>query len=103
LSRYPDPWLGRLELQGEEYLVREKSPYQGVLPSAMLDGDAAYQLGAILTRAHCRAKKSFTKKAFNIIKEDRKAFRKQLSVLAHTYADQVELDYKSFLKMKKVK
>ncbi len=103
LGRYPDPWLGRLEFQGDEFLVQERSPYAGVLPSAMMDEGAAYQLGAILARAHCRAKKSFARKAFNIIREDRKAFRKQVSALSHAYADQVELDYKGFLKMEKKK
>ena len=96
LGRYPDPWLGRVEFGGDQYLVNERSPFRGVLSHNLLDDDAAYQMGAILARAHCRAKKSFAKKAFRIIKEDKKSFQKQLVALSHAYADQVEMDYLSF-------
>ena len=96
LARHPDPWLGRLELKGGAYLVRERSPYKGVLPGALLDEDAAYQLGGILARAHCRAKDSFAKKAFEAIKRDKKEFRKFVVELSHNYADQVVEDHLSF-------
>ncbi len=103
LGRHPDPWLGRLEIKGDEYLVHERSPYKGVMPGELLDEGTAEQLGAILARAHCRAKESFAKKAFNRIREDKKEFRKQLVALSLAYADQVALDYKSFVEMVKSK
>jgi uncharacterized protein (DUF2252 family) len=103
LSLHPDPWLGHLKLRGDDFLVCPRSPYKGALSNAMIDGDTAYQLGAILARAHCRVKESFAKKAFHLIREDKKAFRRQIAALSHAYADQVELDYKAFLKMKKEK
>ncbi len=103
LGCYTDLWMGRLTFQGSDFIVREQPADGGVLPHAQLNEDAAFQLGAILARAHCRAKDSFAKKAFQLIREDKKAFRLQVSALSHAYADQVELDYQSFLKMKKEK
>jgi len=103
LGCHTDLWMGRLTFQGDDFIVREQPAYGGVLPHAQLNEDAAFQLGAILARAHCRAKESFAKKAFQLIREDKKAFRLQVSALSHAYADQVELDYQSFLKMKKEK
>ncbi len=97
LSRHTDPWLGRLEWKGDEYSVRERSPYKATLPETLLDEVAAGQLGAILARAHCRAKDSFAKNAYELIKPERKAFRKGLAVIAQAYADQVEMDFQSFL------
>lgn len=96
LSRHPDPWLGRLEWKGEDYTVGEWSPYRGVLPDNILDESAAYQLGSILARAHCRTKGSFAKKAFESIKKDKKQFRRLVADLSLAYADQVEEDYRSF-------
>lgn len=96
LARNPDPWLGRLELKDGEYLVREKSPFEDSLPGAMLDDGAAAQLGAILARAHCRARDSFAKNAFEAIKSDKKAFRKQVAEAALAYAAQVEADHQTF-------
>ncbi len=96
LARDPDPWLGRLELKDGEYLVREKSPFESSLPGAMLDDGAAIQLGAILARAHSRAKNSFAKAAFEAIKADKKAFRKQLAEASLAYAAQVEADHQGF-------
>lgn len=96
LSRSQDPWLGRLELKDGDYLVREKSPFEASLSGAMVDEGAAVQLGAILARAHCRAKDSFAKNAFEAIKADKKAFRKQVAEIAVAYSAQVEADYQSF-------
>ncbi len=96
LSRHPDPWLGSLELKGEDYTVGELSPYNGVLPEDMLDENIAYQLGGILARTHCRTKDSFAKKAFERIKKDKKEFRRLIADLSLAYADQVEEDYRGF-------
>jgi len=96
LARSQDPWLGRLELKDGDYLVREKSPFEASLPGPMVDEGAAIQLGAILARAHCRAKDSFAKSAFEAIKADKKAFRKQVAEIALAYSAQVEADYQSF-------
>lgn len=96
LARSQDPWLGRLELKDGDYLVREKSPFEASLPVAMVDEGAAIQLGAILARAHCRAKDSFAKSAFEAIKADKKAFRKQVAETVLAYSAQVEADHQSF-------
>ncbi len=96
LSRNPDPWLGRLEWKGDDYTVGELSPYNGSLPDDRLDETTAYQLGGILARAHCRAKKSFAKNAFESIKKDKKRFRRLVADLSLAYADQVEEDYRGF-------
>jgi hypothetical protein len=91
-----------LETQGGEFIVREHSAFKAVLPGAMLDENAAYQLGAILARAHCRTRDSFAKKTFGGIREDKKGFRKLVTGLSHAYADQVEEDYRGFLGFKPV-
>ena len=100
LSRHPDPWLGILEWKDDDYTIGEMSPYGGVMPDNMLDENAAYQLGGILARAHCRAKGSFAKKAFESIKKDKKGFRRLVADLSLAYADQVEEDYRSFCGIK---
>ncbi len=96
LSRQTDPWLGRLEWKDGEFLVAERSPFGDSLPGALLDEGAASQFGAILARAHCRARDSFAKNAFESIKADKKAFRRQVAEAALAYADQVESDYQNF-------
>ncbi|HUO56771.1 MAG TPA: DUF2252 family protein, partial [bacterium] len=96
LVRHPDGWLGKIELSDGEYLVRERSPYKGLLPADMMDEGVAGQLGAILAKAHCRARDSFAQNAFKAIKADKKAFRRQVAAIARAYADQVEEDYKGF-------
>ena len=97
LARNPDPWLGRLEFQGKEFTVGERPAIKSTLPGEMLDEVAAGQLGAILARAHCRAKEAFGENAYEVIKPERKAFRKGLAVIAQAYADQAEMDFQSFL------
>ncbi len=96
LSRDTDPWLGRLELKDGEFLVAENSPFGDSLPAALLDEGAASQFGAILARAHCRAKDSFAKNAFEAVKADKKAFRKLMAEASLAYADQVESDFQGF-------
>ena len=98
LSRHPDPWLGQLELKDEGFTIRERSPYKGRLPLDLMDEGASFQLGAILARAHCRAKDSFAQKAFENIKNDKSGFRKLLVSIALGYAEQVELDFLGFQK-----
>ncbi len=100
LSRHPDPWLGVLTLQGEDFVVRERSPFKGQLPSELVDESAARQMGGILARAHCRARGSFAKKAFDLIRGDKKTFRKRSAEIAMAYADQVEADHKAFKTLK---
>jgi uncharacterized protein (DUF2252 family) len=102
LSRQPNPWLGILEWKGDDYTVDELSPYGDVLPGDMMDETAAYQLGGILARAHCRTKGSFAKKAFENIKKDKKEFRRLVADLSLAYADQVEEDYRAFVGTKLV-
>lgn len=100
LARHPDPWLGTVNFQGADFSIRELSPYKGVMPPEMVDDGAAHQLGGILARAHCRAKDSFAKKAFDHIRRDKKAFRKRCAAVAVAYADQVEADFKAFKSLK---
>jgi uncharacterized protein (DUF2252 family) len=101
LGRHVDPWLGRLELPDGDYSIRERSPFKGCLPGAMVDEDASYQLGAIMARAHCRAKKSFANKAFDHLKGEKSGFRALVQAVSHAYADQVEMDFHSFLASQK--
>ena len=100
LARHPDPWLGMVHFQGADFSIRELSPYKGVMPPEMVDDTAAHQLGGILARAHCRASDSFAQKAFDLIRKDKKAFRKQCAQIALAYADQVEADHKAFKGLK---
>jgi len=97
LGQAVDPWLGWLKLEDGEYSVRERSPYKAVLAFNQMDAGLSRQLGEILARAHCRAKKKFALKAWDRLKEKEAPFAQALQVIAHAYADQVELDYQSFI------
>ncbi|HVZ79189.1 MAG TPA: DUF2252 family protein [bacterium] len=100
LARQPDPWLGVLALGGGDFLVRERSPFKAVMPPEEVDEVAARQMGGILARAHCRAKDSFARKAFDLIRRDKKVFRRRVADIALAYADQVEADFKAFKTLK---
>ena len=96
LTRHPDPWLGQLELKEGDFTVRERSPFKDRLPLELLDDSSAYQMGAVLARAHCRAKDSFAKKAFDNIRGNKSAFRKLMVDISLAYAAQVESDFQGF-------
>lgn len=100
LARHADPWVGRVHFQGEDFLIKERPPFKGVLPPEEMDAEVARQLGGILVRAHCRAKDSFAKKAFDLIRGDKKVFRKRCAEIAMAYADQVEADHRAFKTLK---
>lgn len=100
LARHADPWLGTVHFLGADFSIRERSPYKSVMPPEMMDEETSRQLGSILARAHCRAKDSFAKKAFVLIRKDKKAFRKRCAEIALAYADQVEADHKAFKGLK---
>ena len=101
LGREVDPWLGWLKQGQGEYCVRERSPYKAALPYGKLDGGVTEQMGEVLARAHCRARKNFAAKAWKRLKGREKKFIGMLQVVAHAYADQVTMDYKSFLEWRK--
>jgi uncharacterized protein (DUF2252 family) len=91
-----DPWLGWLKLEEGEFAVRERSPYKAALPFEKVDAGVAFQMGQVLARAHCRTQKRFASKVWKRLKGKEKKFSNMLQVVAHAYADQVTMDYKSF-------
>lgn len=97
LGLRPDPWSGTLEISGKGYSVRERSPFKAHFPEQEMDADTAFQMGAILARAHCRAKKTFAKRAFESIKGRNSKFRKLVLEVSRAYADQVESDHREFI------
>ncbi len=101
LGRDADPWLGWLKLKEGEYCVRERSPYKAALPYRKVDAGVASQMGGALARAHCRAREHFARKAWKRLKGRERKFVSMLQVIAHAYADQVTMDYRSFLEWRK--
>ncbi len=117
LTRASDPYLGWILLEGKEYSVRERSPFKETLDTSKLTdlkdfSKFAETLGAVLAVAHARADKdaaancagsdlipySVDDNISAATKGDHKAFRKQVRDIAFAYADQVEADYKDFMK-----
>jgi len=101
LEREVDPWLGWLKLGKGEYCVRERSPYKAALPFDKVDAGVAGQMGGMLARAHSRARKNFAPRAWKRLKGREKKFVGMLQIIAHAYADQVTMDYRSFLEWRK--
>ncbi len=101
LGKDVDPWLGWLKLEDGEYCVRERSPYKDALPFGKVDAGVTQQMGQVLARAHARARKNFAAKTWKRLKGREKKFLSMLQVIAHAYADQVTMDFKSFLEMRK--
>jgi hypothetical protein len=101
LGKDVDPWLGWLKLEDGEYCVRERSPYKATLSFDKVDAGITQQMGQVLARAHARARKNFAPRTWKRLKGEEKKFLNMLQIIAHAYADQVTMDYKSFLEMKK--
>lgn len=111
-----DDHLGWLSLPdiGDEvggvFSVRERSPYKETFPLADLNTDTRFeklseQWGAILATAHARADKdyrddiisySFDKNVDEYTDGMHAEFRAQVRDIAHSYAAQVEMDYRAF-------
>ena len=111
LGVHVDDLLGTLTLSGQRYSVREVSPYKEDFPTDELTSNSklqamASQWGTLLATQHARADEDWDSGVlpFSLDDEidartdgDHSGFRALMSDLAVEYADQVELDYVSFL------
>ncbi len=109
LIRNTDNHLGWLELRGQSYSVRERSPYKEAFPLDELDKakrfeKMAEQWGKILATAHSRAAETmltqtaltFAKNVDKLAGKKANEFIEQIQKVAKTYAAQVDLDYQAF-------
>lgn len=111
LGVHVDDLLGTLTLSGQRYSVREVSPYKASFPTDELTSDSklqsmAAQWGALLATQHARADQDWDSGVFPFSLDDQidartdgdhSGFRALMRAMAVEYADQVELDYASFL------
>ncbi|MGD1806588.1 DUF2252 domain-containing protein [Dapis sp. BLCC M126] len=123
LIKDADDFLGWMELVDNNpadgyfsgyYSVREISPYKKSLKTKKLKNkdsfiEVAYQLGKILATNHARADKDFDKKLVTYSLEKQvtkmtdgkhKEFRELIFEVAFKYAEQVKIDYRSFVNSK---
>lgn len=107
-----DNYLGWLELNNGYYSVRELSPYKESFPTDKLTKtknmiEMAEQWGEILAHSHTRTYKnldpgfipnSLATEVTKLTKNRQQEFRQLLRSIAIEYSDQVESDWKTFIK-----
>ncbi|AFY38129.1 Protein of unknown function DUF2252 [[Leptolyngbya] sp. PCC 7376] len=109
LIRNTDDHLGWLELDGQSYSIRERSPYKEAFPLETLKKTKRFQKmaeqwGRILATCHSRGAAtmlsqtaiSFAKNVDKLAGEKADEFIAQIQKVATSYAEQVNLDYKAF-------
>lgn len=109
LIRNTDDHLGWLDLEGQSYSVRERSPYKDSFPLDELNKPKRFkkmaaQWGQILATCHSRGAAtmdtqtaiSFAENVDKLVSDRADDFIKQIQKIARSYATQVELDYQAF-------
>lgn len=107
-----DDYLGWMTLaDGKTYSVRERSPYKKTFDVADLSTSTRFtnlaeQWGQVLAAHHARADKDWDATLLghsvdgaikSLVNGDHAGFRAKVRVMATAYADQVALDYQSFV------
>ncbi len=106
-----DPLVGWTNIAGQPYLVREKSPYEVDFDITRLTGYGAFStavqyVGKVVAKNHAASDQdydtsivpySIDKQIDSIVSGNKAAFKAELADFAVAYADQVQLDYQSFL------
>lgn len=110
LAKNADDHLGWLELNGDFYSIRERSPYKEAFPLDILSTKKRFrkmaeQWGKILATSHSRADQDakdskinheFDAAVYQVTLGKETEFCELIEKIAVTYADQVELDYQAF-------
>jgi uncharacterized protein (DUF2252 family) len=110
LVKNTDDHLGWLKFNDEYYCVRERSPYKESFPLTTLTKakrfkKMAEQWGKILATSHSRADQdaigskinhAFDAAVYQLTTGQESAFIDLVQIVAQSYADQVELDWKTF-------
>ncbi len=106
-----DVWVGHTTVAGQPYLVREKSPYMEDFDYTELTSYSKFftamgYTGKALARIHALSDKDYSssfistgvdKAVSDVTSGQKSAFKDEISAFATAYADQVQLDYQSFV------
>jgi len=91
-----DPFLGAIQLAGEGYSVRERSPWKAALPDEELDCACLEQIGALVARAHARAHEGLPAALKQRLQGEKERFLDYTWDVAAAYAAQVASDWRVF-------
>ena len=102
-----DPYYGHTDLDGKDFLVRERSPYKDEIKVKSLDEEEmqayAHICGKTLAQAHARSDEDTgltegSAEATILASISPRVFKADVTRFADMAADRIEVDYKAFLK-----